>query len=99
MNGDVRISQVGGSVHIAVSGRFDFTCNQAFRRSCEGSSGVSEFIVDLAGTDYIDSSAMGMLLLLRDVAGEGGQVRIVNCRAPVRRVLEIANFQRLFSIA
>ena len=99
MSGSVRISRVSGAVHIAISGRFDFSCHQEFRRSCEGTSGVAEFIVDLSGTDYIDSSALGMLLLLRETAGEGAQVRIVNCRPTVRRILEVANFHTLFPVS
>ena len=48
---------------------------------------------------YLDSSALGMLLLLRDHAGgESAQIRIVHCNADVRRILNISNFEQLFTI-
>jgi anti-anti-sigma factor len=55
--------------------------------------------VDLSDTTYLDSSALGMLLLLRDYAG-GDSARIVieNCNNDVRRILSISNFEQLFNI-
>ncbi len=48
---------------------------------------------------YLDSSALGMLLLLRDHAGgDAAEVRIVNCNPDVRKILTISNFEQLFEI-
>jgi anti-anti-sigma factor len=48
---------------------------------------------------YFDSSALGMLLLLRDHAGgDDSQIKIVNCNADVKKILTISNFDKLFSI-
>ena len=45
------------------------------------------------------SSALGMLLLLRDHAGgDNAEVNLVNCNADVRKILTISNFEQLFSI-
>jgi anti-anti-sigma factor len=52
--------------------------------------------VDLERTTYLDSSALGMLLLLKD---QSGDVRIIKTSPDVRRVLEIANFHRLFDVS
>ena len=50
-------------------------------------------------TTYLDSSALGMLLLLRDFAGgDDGKVEITNCNADVRKILAISNFEQLFTI-
>jgi anti-anti-sigma factor len=55
--------------------------------------------VDLGEVAYLDSSALGMLLMLRDKAKSAGrEVRLVNARGSVRQVLEIANFGKLFAI-
>ncbi len=58
---------------------------------------VTEYVVDLRGTEYIDSAALGMLLVLRESAGSA-TVRITNSRPAVRKILQIANFNTLFSI-
>ena len=86
----------GDQVTIAISGRFDFNSHQEFREAVENVAKDCNCIVDLEATTYLDSSALGMLLLLRD---GGRQVRIVGCSEEVRRVLEIANFHRLFEVA
>ena len=85
---------------INVKGRFDFGAHQAFRSAYER-SGLTprQYVVDLHETDYIDSSALGMLLLLRDHAGgDSADIRIVHCNPDVRKVLSISNFEQLFSI-
>jgi anti-anti-sigma factor len=56
--------------------------------------------VDLSGTDYLDSSALGMLLLLREHAGgEGSKIDIVNSSPDVKKILDVANFGKLFEIS
>lgn len=85
---------------IKVNGRFDFSCHTAFREAYAGAAGGMEFIVDMGGASYMDSAALGMLLLLREhVQQEGGRVSITNCRGQTYDVLQIANFHRLFKIA
>jgi len=60
---------------------------------------MNAYIVDLKDATYLDSSALGMLLLLRDHAGgETAHVRIVNCNPDVRKILTISNFEQLFNI-
>ena len=85
---------------ISVNGRFDFSAHQDFRNAYErGGLTPRQYVVDLQDTDYIDSSALGMLLLLRDHAGgDSADVRIVHCNPDVRKVLRISNFEQLFSI-
>ena len=87
-------------LNINVKGRFDFGAHQEFRSAYER-SGLTprQYVVDLHETDYIDSSALGMLLLLRDHAGgDSADIRIVHCNPDVRKVLSISNFEQLFSI-
>lgn len=85
---------------IAVRGRFDFTEHEAFRQAYERHPRPSgHYLVDLSATDYMDSSALGMLLLLRRHAGDGAApVRIAGAKPEIRRILSIANFQKLFQI-
>lgn len=85
---------------ISIVGRFDFSTHQAFRDAYEhGDESIRYYIVDLSDTTYLDSSALGMLLLLRDYAGgDGASITIENCNNDVRRILSISNFEQLFAI-
>lgn len=85
------------STTIKVSGRFDFSCHRTFRDAYAQAPAQSDFVVDMAEATYVDSAALGMLLLLRDHAQRNGtRVLIANCNGSPKEVLEIANFRRLF---
>lgn len=88
---------------IRLQGRFDFNAHREFRDAVDNAlrdATAKEIQVDLGGVDYLDSSALGMLLMLRDKARGGNKtVSLVNCRGAVRQVLDIANFSKLFSIS
>ena len=60
---------------------------------------VRSVTINMAGVDYLDSSALGMLLMLRDKAAAANKaLKLSNVRGAVKQVLEIANFGKLFSI-
>lgn len=85
---------------IKIKGRFDFSAHQEFRSAYETTPPTSKnFVVDMQEATYLDSSALGMLLLLRDHAGgEKGKVKIINCNPDVKKILTISNFEQLFTI-
>ena len=88
----------GQGLTISVQGRFDFSAHKEFRSTYEGSDS-KRFTVDLRDATYLDSSALGMLLLLRDHAGgDAAEIEIVNCNPDVRKILTISNFEQLFEI-
>ena len=86
---------------IAIDGRFDFSAHKDFRDAYEDlEEQPSSYRIDMTEAQYIDSSALGMLLLLRDHAGGySADVEIVNCNADVKKILTISNFDQLFTIA
>ncbi|MCW8853239.1 MAG: STAS domain-containing protein [Gammaproteobacteria bacterium] len=85
---------------LKISGRFDFSVHNDFRKAykeidIEG----GEYIVDLMNTEYLDSSALGMMLLLKEYAeGSGSKVRISNANSEILEILKIASFDKLFSV-
>ena len=93
-------AQSEDGVRIGISGRFDFSTHREFRATyADDAPGSQPYIVDLSATEYMDSSALGMLLLLRQHAGDDpSRVTLIGAGGVVRRVLEIANFGRLFRI-
>lgn len=94
------LGENGEQAVISIDGRFDFSQQQAFRYAYRDlPSGQMHYVVDMKGVSYVDSAALGMLLLLREHAGgDAAQIRISGCTPDVRRVLDIANFARLFDI-
>lgn len=98
----VKVTKDGGRALIHLSGRFDFNTHHEFRGAVEplaAASDISAVTIDFSNVDYLDSSALGMLLMLRDKAKAAErEIRLSNCSVPVRQVLDVANFQKLFRI-
>ncbi|GAB6403604.1 STAS domain-containing protein [Pseudomonas sp. MHK4] len=93
------VSPDGKKLTISVKGRFDFAKHQDFRASYEHKE-LKAVVVDLKEATYLDSSALGMLLLLRDHAGgDDSDIRVVNSSCDVRKILAISNFDKLFDIS
>lgn len=94
------VSNDGQDLVISVSGRFDFNSLQGFRKAYENSAiKPKTYIVDLKDSDYLDSSALGMLLALRDHgAEEGAKIKIINCNPDVKKILVITKLDELFTI-
>lgn len=85
---------------LKLSGSFDFRFFQEFRRLYEPAlrnDDIYTIEIDLHGVDYIDSSALGMLLQLREKAASK-KIVLSHCPAAVRQVLEVANFNKLFEL-
>jgi len=94
------IDSSGKELTVKIDGRFDFSAHQEFRDAYEGiPADVNSYVVDLGDTSYLDSSALGMLLLLRDHAGgDNANIKIIKCNEDVRKILTISNFEQLFTI-
>jgi anti-anti-sigma factor len=94
----VNVSDSAGVLLIAIEGRFDFNILQEFRDAYsekEGSQG--QFVIDLAQTEYIDSSALGMLLNMKNHLGaEDRQIEIKNCQPNLMKIFSIAHFDKKF---
>jgi anti-anti-sigma factor len=90
-----------GSVEVLkLSGRFDFQFFQEFRRLCQPvleNNDIYTIEIDMDEVDYIDSSALGMLLQLREKAVDK-KIVLSHCPDTIRQVLEIANFNTLFEL-
>jgi anti-anti-sigma factor len=80
-----RTSSDGKITTIDISGRFDFSMHQEFRQVYEHDpGGHTQYIINLRQTEYMDSSALGMLLLLREHAGgDRAHIKIMHCQPEV----------------
>jgi HptB-dependent secretion and biofilm anti anti-sigma factor len=97
------IKQEAGTATISLVGRFDFNTHRDFRAAYEplvADAACRAITLDFSRVDYLDSSALGMLLMLRDkMGGCGKEVALTGVAGNIKQVLEIANFSKLFSIS
>jgi anti-anti-sigma factor len=98
----ITLDKKDNTARMRLNGRFDFNSHREFRGACDQvlqDKNNQEIEVDFSSVDYLDSSALGMLLLLREKASNVNmKVSLLNCKGIVQQVLEVANFQKLFSI-
>lgn len=87
---------------VRLTGRFEFSMHREFREAVDTvlqDKDVDSVVIELAGVEYLDSSALGMLLMLRDRANTARKtLTLANPRGMVKQALEIARFDKLFSI-
>ena len=93
----VSASVSGEKVTVFVDGSFDVS---AFKDFCQKNlTDTNRFVIDMKDACYMDSSALGMLLLLREkTAGDKKRITLVNVSDSVQSILEIAQFHKLFVI-
>ncbi|MCK5335225.1 MAG: STAS domain-containing protein [Gammaproteobacteria bacterium] len=101
MSINTQISDDGKEITIKIDGRFDFGSHHDFRDAYRGATETGTvFMLDMANTEYMDSSALGMILLLKEYSGTlGGDIKIVNANTEIKNILQIANFDKLFSVS
>jgi len=90
----------GMVVNIQVTEQFDYSVYQPFRDAYHSSKNQgTKFIVDLSKANYMDSSALGMILLLKEHADQlSGAVVLAKPNDSVHKILKIANFEQLVAI-
>ena len=95
-----QVSEDGKSLTINITGRFDITTYQEFSEAYKDKlDPISRLIIDMADVEYLDSSALGMLLMLRERSGMDSEaIDIINCSDGVKNILKTANFDRLFNM-
>ena len=96
--------QHDGSVStIAISGRFVFDLHRTFRDAYEGANSRPEIKLiqlNMSNVEYLDSSALGMMLLMRERVEMAGKKIVIKGVSPfVGAILKTANFEKLFEIA
>ena len=97
---ETQLSQDQTLLTLTLMGKFDYTCQQLFQASYEPIVPAPERIVlDVLEVPSIDSSALGMLLLLRSYAGgDESDVSIINTQADVYKLLQTCKFDELFKV-
>ena len=88
---------------ILVHGHFNFAQHAAFRDASKAVLSlpdIKSIEINPMDADYLDSSALGMLLVLREQAGDRGINRILisNSKTGIRQIFAVARFEKFFDI-
>lgn len=84
------------TVNVVAPNKFTYDSRDWLATTKSLTNSAKEIIIDLSNTEYVDSSALGMILILRDKTPD---ISLVGCKADVRKILDIANFGKLFKIS
>ncbi|KUJ72178.1 STAS domain-containing protein [Thiomicrospira sp. WB1] len=90
----------GGEVRLQVKGHFDIGCYDHFNQVISDYLDTAvAIIIDFSQADHLDSSALGMLLLLREkVSDRSVSVALENVNTTLYRVFKVSKFDQLFAI-
>ncbi len=85
------------TMELKLKGKFTFTDNNTFLSFFE--KNYNTIIIDLAEIDFIDSAALGVLLLTRDKCNKAS-IKLVlrNPVGQVQQMFKISKFNELFNI-
>lgn len=90
----------GEILTIQIKGKFDFNLVQCFRQAyADLDATVKRVVIDLRETDYMDSSALGMLLnMKKNLTDRVESIQISNCQPQLKKILQISRFDKKFDI-
>ena len=98
----INVQILDHAARINMQGRFDFQVHREFKEAyipLLDNPAVREIEVEMSRVDYLDSSALGMLMLLNERAKAVNKpVALLNTSGVVSQVLEVANFSKIFNI-
>lgn len=98
----INVQILGHAARIYMHGRFDFQVHREFKDAYMpllDNPAVREIEVEMGKVDYLDSSALGMLMLLNERARAVNKpVTLLNTSGVVSEVLGVANFSKIFNI-
>lgn len=88
-----------GYFNIIMKGDFTFDANVPFRdvldKLAKPDAGV--IVIDLSGVEFMDSAALGMLLLAHERAGRNARtITLKGARGHVKKILQMARFDQFF---
>ena len=94
------ISADGKTLVIHIGIRFDITTYSDFGSAYKSKvDTVSAIIIDMTDCVYMDSSALGMLLMMRERFGsDKADISITHTNPALKKILLTANFNKLFKM-
>ncbi|MEI7669499.1 MAG: STAS domain-containing protein [Pseudomonadota bacterium] len=91
-----------GTFNAIFTGKFTFMDNPAFRSVLDSmlDKEVNQLVIEMKGVEFVDSAALGMLLLARDEAMKNNKKLIIKgINGQVKKMFELAHFEQFFNLA
>lgn len=95
------VEDQGEECVLNVKGTFTFSDNNKFREILMllKQDKTSSLVLDIHNLQFIDSAALGMLLLLQDEASKKhAKITLRGATGQIKKMLELSNFDELFTI-
>ena len=98
----IKVTEIENMVTIFLGGYFSFGVHREFKAAYINqlsNSKINSIVVDLAEVNYLDSSALGMLLLMREhVLAANKSLVLSRPSSFATRIFDIASFNKMFTI-
>lgn len=96
----IETSGIDKKLTLRIKGELDFNSYTKFVSAYRETNGVYEtYIIDMQECEYIDSSALGMLLEMEEYLGENADtIRLTKCTDVVYQALKISKFTKRFHV-
>ena len=79
-------------LEIVIKGRFDFKDHSTFRDCYRSQNPSAKYTINMKEAEYLDSSALGMMLLLREHAGgDKAEISVINVSPEIMRIFKISS--------
>ena len=98
---EIKESDHGGTLVVALSGRLDSTTAPEFERHIIGriESGRNEVVIDFGALEFISSAGLRvMLMAAKRVKASDGRLSLCALNANIAKVFEISGFLAIFAI-
>jgi HptB-dependent secretion and biofilm anti anti-sigma factor len=85
---------------VLLPNRFDYGYHKEFQRQCGEqieNPDIGEIIFDFSRVEYVDSAALGMMLMWqRRAAASNKKMSIKGAKGATAQILQMANMQKIF---
>ena len=98
---DITHNTSNGTCDVSFSGKFTFNDHPGFRTvlGMIEDSAAERFVFHLARVEFVDSAALGMLLLALEASEKHNKPLVLRgAQGQVKKMFEMANFHTLFRI-
>lgn len=103
MHFDATSEVCGDKLVFSLSGRFDILAYEQFKDLCRTAlkeERISKIELDFKRVEYMDGSALWMLLVFKQQTSEANihKITLKNCSDTILTILEVAHFHKMFTI-
>ena len=98
---EAEVTERDGEAVVAVRGEVDVYTSPQLRERLEGviAAGSHRIVLDLSGTDFIDSTGIGVIVgALKRLRGEGGELIVRSPNRAAARAFEVTGLTKVLQI-